>query len=213
MKNIVLNVLILFTFISCSGGGGGDGEDSTSIEFLPSGTVISISEFKKLIENYNPFIGMSFTFRGEFSFNKENKTCSGTIDSTVSTTSITSNVVGSGYCTGKNTKKEISASSLQFLNVDNIIEALGEDLVAEELGSNKYRLSFKNQKNWSRSYTFKVAEGTIVFPVTLRFNYKDQFQKLNWKININKGLENSSANSSAATDATDLAEAGIYSIF
>jgi len=54
--------------------------------------------------------------------------------------------------------------------------------------------------------------------VTLRYSYKDQMQKMNWKIDIQKeklGAEIIDRNAQATNilDAMDVAESGIYSIF
>ncbi|TDJ04079.1 MAG: hypothetical protein E2O68_08775 [Deltaproteobacteria bacterium] len=224
MQNFIFNLTILFTIISCNGGGEGGG--TSTAESLPSGTVIEFSEFKKLIPNDDPKENSAYSFKGDFNFNKENKTCSGNIDSFVSINVVRTNVTSNGYCKGKNIEKGIKAQGLEFLNFDKISEALGEDLKIEDLGGGKFRLSFENQGDsenseyWSRSYTFKIDEelGTIIFPVTLRYNYKDQMQKMNWKIDIEReslGGEIIDRNAPATKilDAMDIAESGIYSIF
>lgn len=224
MQNFIFNLTIIFTIISCSGGGEGSG--SSTSESLPSGTAIEFSEFKKLIPNDVPKEISAYSFKGNFSFNKENKTCSGNLNSFISINVVRTSVTSTGYCKSKNVEKGIKAQGLEFLNFDKISEALGEDLKIEDLGGGEFRLSFENQGDpensefWSRSYTFKIDEesGTILFPVTLRYSYKDQMQKMNWKIDIQKeklGAEIIDRNAQATNilDAMDVAESGIYSIF
>jgi hypothetical protein len=218
MKNFLFNLLIVFTIVSCSGGGEGGGDDSSiKTNLLPVVDEVSITEFLKLIPNYDPIAGKTYSFSGSFNFNKENKICKGDLSSSISISKIESSVISSGYCAGKESKRKIKALNLEFLNIEKISEALGEDLKIYDLGSDKYRLSFENQENWVRSYIFKIDQdsGTILFPVTLHYRYSDQYQKMNWKIDIRKEKENIDP-STAGTDtqdAMDLAEYEIYSIF
>ena len=219
MKNFLFNLIIIFTIVSCSGGGEGEGESDFIIKSntLPVGDEVNITEFLKLIPNYNPMAVKAFLFSGNFNFNKQNKTCKGELSSSISISKLKSNVTSSGYCGGKETKRKLKAKNLEFLNIEKISDALGEDLKIYDLGSDKYRISFENQENWVRSYLFKVDKdsGTILFPVTLHHRYSDQYQKMNWKIDIRKGKEviKKGAAGNATQDAMDLAEYEIYSIF
>ena len=218
MNNFILSLLIIFTIVSCSGGGEGGGDPKTvESKGLPAGQEIKLIEFLKLIPNYNPSSVATFNFKGAFSFNKEDKKCSGSLDTSISLNLYKSNISSSGYCKGKNIKKKLKAQGLELLNFEKIGESLTEDLKIVDLGSNEFRLSFEKQENWTRSYTFKVDEkaGTIIFPVILRYNYSDQYQKMNWQIEIQKGSDIPSGRPSntQSIDAMDLAESAIYNIF
>jgi len=213
-------VIILFILGSCSGGGEGGGESKTKKLFdrdgLPAGEVVEFLDFQKLVSNHDPLSGSSYTFNGDFSFDKKKSLCSGNIKSKIDTTKAESTVTTNGYCKFDKFSKRFN-STLELLNLDKFHEALGEALKVVELGGNEYRISFEDQKNWTRSYTFKIDKKakTILFPVTLRYRFNDGASKMKWAITIKIGQDGPgrSTASEKSIDAMDLAEQGLIIIF